>query len=292
MNDMERIAQLAQMACILEVCAPKPGNVNRWHDYPDTSFEDFLFSAAAIVPAFENAAQWSVGRIIRQSVWDTRRIVQSNTNLGMILLLSPLVKAAVTGGTENLRRNLSAILESLTVDDAILAYDAIRLARPGGLGKVPEADVGENPSITLRAAMALARERDSVAREYATDFEISFEIGLPALNEALCQGLDFSNAIVHSFLKILSAAPDTLIARKRGMESAREISRRASETLAKGGVFTAHGRAALSEMDRDLRDPAHTLNPGATADLTAAAIFLSLLSKDVQEFSVDAESDG
>jgi triphosphoribosyl-dephospho-CoA synthase len=279
MGDMERIAQLAQRACILEVCAPKPGNVNRLHDYSDTSFEDFLISAAAIVPAFENAAQWSVGQIILQSVCDTRRIVQSNTNLGMILLLSPLAKAAVTGDAENLRRNLSAILTSLTVDDAILAYDAIRLARPGGLGNVPEADVAGNPTITLRDAMALARERDSIAREYTTDFEISFEIGLPALNEALHQGLDFSNAVVHSFLKILSVTPDTLIARKRGIESAREISRRASETLAKGGVFTSHGRAALAEMDRDLRDSAHTLNPGATADLTAAAIFLSLLLK-------------
>jgi triphosphoribosyl-dephospho-CoA synthase len=279
MEDMERIAQMAQMACILEVCAPKPGNVNRLHDYTDTSFEDFLISAAAIVPAFETAAQWSVGQIIRQSVCDTRRVVQSNTNLGMILLLAPLVKAAVTGKPGNLRQDLSAILKSLTVDDARLAYDAIRLTRPGGLGTVHEADVAENPSITLRDAMALARERDSVAREYTTDFELSFEIGLPALNDALRQGLTFSNAVVHSFLKILSATPDTLVARKRGIESAREISRRASETLAKGGVFTAHGRAALAELDRDLRDPAHTLNPGATADLTAAAIFLALVSK-------------
>jgi triphosphoribosyl-dephospho-CoA synthase len=270
-----RIAQLAQMACVWEACAPKPGNVNRLHDFPDTSLEDFLLSAIAIGPAFENATQWGVGQIIRQATMDTLRLVRSNTNLGMILLLAPLVKA---GAIENksLRKNLSFILKSLTIEDARLAYEAIRLVRPGGLGKAPEADISEEPSITLLQAMALARERDSIAREYVTDFAISFEIGLPALSEALSRGVDFSSAVVQIFLEILSTTPDTLIARKKGLETARDVSRQASEILAQGGVYTARGRAALAEMDYELRDRGHTLNPGTTADLTAAAIFLYL----------------
>lgn len=292
MGAMERIAQLAQMACILEVCAPKPGNVNRLHDFSDTSFEDFLLSAVAIVPAFEHAAQWSIGQIIRQSVSDTRRLVQSNTNLGMVMLLAPLAKAAISGGPENLRRALSDVLKSLTVDDARLVYDAIRMAQPGGLGRVHEADISENPLITLRDAMALAGDRDSIAREYTTDFEISFDIGLPALNEAISQGADFPGAVVQAFLRILSMVPDTLVVRKKGLDAALEASKRASVTLAKGGVFTDQGRAALSEMDHALRDPAHTLNPGATADLTAATIFLALISNSAKEFSIDAELDG
>ena len=94
--------------------------------------------------------------------------------------------------------------------------------------------------------MALAQERDSIAREYVTDFAISFEIGLPALNEALSQGCGFpSSAVVQAFLTILSTTPDTLIARKKGIESAREVSQRASETLAQGGIFTARWESSL-----------------------------------------------
>jgi triphosphoribosyl-dephospho-CoA synthase len=274
---MAKIAQLAQKACILEVCAPKPGNVNRRRDFPDASFEDFLLSAIAIGPAFENAVQWGVGKIIYQAVMDTRCLVRSNTNLGMILLLAPLAKAAGNGDLKNIRKNLSAILKSLTVEDARLAYEAIRLAQPGGMGKVADADVSGDPSITLFEAMALARERDSIAREYVTDYAISFEIGLPALMEALSQGMDYSRAIVHAFLTILSATPDTLISRKRGLAAARGVSQRAKEVLSAGDVFTGRGRDAISELDRELRDPGHTLNPGATADLTAAAVFINLL---------------
>jgi triphosphoribosyl-dephospho-CoA synthase len=276
---MRTVAQMAQMACVLEACAPKPGNVNRFHDFSDTSLEDYLLSAVAIGPAFENAARAGVGQTIWQAVSDTRKLAQSNTNLGMILLLAPLVKAGIDTEPKNIRQSLSAVLRDLTVEDARLAYDAIRIVQPGGLGKTHDADISREPSITLLQAMALAQERDSIAREYVTDFAISFEIGLPALNEALCRGADFPSAVVQAFLTILSTTPDTLIARKKGIDSAREVSQRMKEILAHGGVFTADGKAALKQLDCDLRDPAHTLNPGTTADLTAATIFLQLLRK-------------
>jgi triphosphoribosyl-dephospho-CoA synthase len=58
---------------------------------------------------------------------------------------------------------------------------------------------------------------------------------------------------------------------------AAEVSRRASTALASGGVRSAAGRRAIDEMDRGLRDARNTANPGTTADLTAAAIFVVLL---------------
>lgn len=272
-----KIAQLAQMACVWEACAPKPGNVNRVHDFSDTSLDDFLLSAIAIGPAFENAAESGVGQLILQATQDTHKVVRSNTNLGMILLLAPLVKACVRKGAADVRQRLSNVLNSLTVQDARLAYAAIRLAQPGGLGRVSKADVSEQPSITLLEAMALAEDRDSVAHEYVTVFSITFETGMPALKEARSRGTDFPTAVVQAFLAILSRVPDTLIARKKGLDAARHVSDRAGEVLSKGGVFTPEGRIALAEFDCALRDPNHTLNPGATADLTAAAIFLYLL---------------
>jgi triphosphoribosyl-dephospho-CoA synthase len=285
MTNERRIAQLAQMACIWEACAPKPGNVNRAHNFSDTSLEDFLLSAVAIGRAFESAAKTGLGLIIGQAVVETRRWVKTNTNLGLILLLAPLAKTCSSlvesvdekVSLETIRKRLKAILNALTVEDARYAYAAIRMAQPGGLGRVEQADVAEEPMITLLQAMALAQDRDAVAREYVSSYAITFETGLPALKEAMSRGGDFSKAIVQTFLTILKHVPDTLVARKRGLDMAMQVSRQADHVLKMGGVFTPEGQAALGEMDRSLRDENHTLNPGATADLTATAIFLSLI---------------
>lgn len=283
----KRIAQLVQEACIREACAPKPGNVNRDHDFPDASLDDFLISAVAIGPAFENAADAGVGQIVWQAAVDFRRRVRSNTNLGILLLLAPLAKACLAAsencgseglaGVESTRESLHDILQSLTVEDARLVYAAIRKTNPGGLGRVSRQDVAEEPSVTLLEAMRLAKDRDSIASEYVTDFEITFRTGFPAIKEALSRGVDFSDAVVQASLTVLSRVPDTLIARKNGGETARRVSQRAEDVLLHGGIYSPQGREKLLELDNALRDDSHKLNPGATADLTAAAVFLALL---------------
>jgi triphosphoribosyl-dephospho-CoA synthase len=279
MDPAGRVAQLVQEACILEVCAPKPGNVNRCHDFPDTSFEDYVVSAVAIGPAFEHAAQSGVGRIVLQAIEDCRRRVRANTNLGMVLLLAPLAKACLAAGAAagDCRQKLHEVLRSLTVEDARFAYQAIRAARAGGLGEVPEQDIAGEPGVTLLEAMNLARGRDSIASEYVTGYAITYEIGLPALKETLARGSDFSDAVVQAFLAVLSRVPDTLISRKNGADTARRVSEWAGNALSHGGVHSPGGREKILDLDKALRDDAHKLNPGATADLTAAAIFLALV---------------
>jgi triphosphoribosyl-dephospho-CoA synthase len=291
----KRIAQAAQMACLLEVSAPKPGNVNRLHDFSDLHYEDLLLSAIAIGPAMENAFKYSVGEIISHAIQDTHLLVNTNTNLGIVLLLAPLVKACSFGPGEyrtikpdsddfaRTRENLTAVLVGMTVEDARLAYAAIRIVHAGGLGKVPQSDITEEPAITLLKAMSLAQENDSIASEYVTRFAITFEIGVPALKEALRAGVNLSSAIVQSYLVILSRVPDTLIARKAGKERAIQVSGWAKEVLEKGGTLTPAGWKAIAEFDRELRDEKHVLNPGTTADLTTAAVFLHLYSQFIQK---------
>lgn len=170
------------------------------------------------------------------------------------------------------------VLQATTVDDARDVYAAIRLAQPGGLGSADAQDVAGEPTVTLLDAMRLAAERDGVAREYATGFETTFGVGAPALHDARCAGLPWNDAIVETFLRLLAAAPDTHIVRRGGAESAQDVSRRARAVLDAGGVRSTHGRRALDQMDAALRDPRNTANPGTTADLTAAAIFVELLT--------------
>jgi triphosphoribosyl-dephospho-CoA synthase len=284
MMDSDKIGLAAEMACLLEVCAEKPGNVTRRKDFNDACFEDFVISAAAIGPAFRRAADATVGEIILRAVRATRRLVGGNTNLGIVLLLAPLAKAAGLDHCDELRPAVSSVLRNLTVDDARLTYEAIRLASPAGMETVQQYDVQETDvNITLREAMGQARDRDALAREYVTDFEITFEVGLTAFQWILEQGAGISEAVVQTFLSILAQVPDTLIARKKGIEAAREVSGRAGQVLKRGGIFSEKGQAEIKRLDLALRDKGHTLNPGTTADLTAAVLFVYLVENDLPQ---------
>jgi triphosphoribosyl-dephospho-CoA synthase len=83
-------------------------------------------------------------------------------------------------------------------------------------------------------------------------------------------------------MRLLGVQADTHIARKLGGPAAEEVSRRAREVLAAGGVRSQAGRAALSEFDVELRDATNSRNPGTTADLTCAALFVVIIDS-IQE---------
>jgi triphosphoribosyl-dephospho-CoA synthase len=237
-----------------------------------------MTSAVAIGPALRDAAQRPVGDTILRAVRDTQRFVSTNTNLGMLLLLVPLARAAGRPHPNGLRAAVGEVLRALTVDDARHAFEAIRLAAPGGLGDSDVHDVhAAEVRVTLLEAMRAARGRDAVAREYVTDFEITFETGYTALCCFLDEGHRFADAVVQTALTILAQVPDTLIVRKEGLTTAREVSQQAARVLQAGGAFSREGRQALEAFDRSIRDEEHRLNPGTTADLTTASIFVLLV---------------
>ena len=55
----DTVAGAAQLACVLEVSAEKPGNITPSHDFHDTSYEDMLLSAIALGPALASSTQAS-----------------------------------------------------------------------------------------------------------------------------------------------------------------------------------------------------------------------------------------
>jgi triphosphoribosyl-dephospho-CoA synthase len=271
----EAVVSGAQLACVLEVSAEKPGNITPRHDFADTSYEDMLRSAIALGPELGRAGERGVGDTVLAGVRATRRVAGANTNLGIALLLAPLARAALLRGT--LRESVEQVLGALTLDDARAAYAAIRAAGAGGLDEPVEHDVRAAPTVSLRDAMAAAAERDSVAAEYATGYAVTFELGLPALARALDDGLRPRAAIVELYLGLLAAVPDTLVARKRGRRTAERVSAGAARVLAAGGVRSDAGRAAMATFDASLRRDGNTLNPGTTADLVTAVLFVALL---------------
>lgn len=268
------ISQAAQIACFLDVLAEKPGNVSITKKFPDAGFQDFILSAIAIGPALSGAGAVSVGETVLQAVQATRKLVSTNTNLGIVLLLVPLAKAY---GLGELRQNLPKVLGDLTVSDAQKVFEAVQLASPGGLGRVSQGDVHETAEMTLREAMFLARDRDSIAREYVTDFEIVFFLGYPSLCHHYRESGSITQAIVQAFLEILAKIPDSLIARKTNRIVAENISQLARKVLDLGGTYSQKGREEILQFDNTLRKTGSLLNPGTTADLIVASVFVALL---------------
>jgi len=285
MRDPRDVALAAQLACLIEVSTPKPGNVHPQADFADTRYEDFVASALAIGDAMGQAHRMGLGRIVWAAVRDTRRWVRVNTNLGSILLLAPLAKAALTPGKGSLRARLRRVLDALTVQDARDVYRAIRLARPGGLGTADRWDVrSPRVNVSLLRVMQAAADRDTVAREYTTGFAVTFDVGVPCLLRSFDATRDLRAAILQTYLTILATVPDSLIARKVGPRQATAVSREAARILEAGGTENATGRRRVVAFDRKLRRQGNLLNPGTTADLTAASLFVALLQNGILHF--------
>ena len=258
-------ADLAQMAMMLEVAAsPKPGNVDRGHDYPDTRLEHFLASTIFARPALERAEEGgdALGTLIEEAVTDTNCHAGGNTHFGAFILLMPLVAA---GGAEG----AAHLVRETTVEDAVAFYRAFGATEVRVLAK-DEIDV-HDPSaaamlrergMTLYDVMAHSAERDMVAREWTNGFALCQET-----RDLLVARGAGKAAIVDAFLDLLCTHPDTFIAKKFGPAVAEETMRRAREVKA--------GRLSLEAFDEECL--AAGVNPGSLADIMIAGIFLALL---------------
>jgi triphosphoribosyl-dephospho-CoA synthase len=264
----------ATLACIWEATAAKPGNVYRGADFDDLTYADFLASATVIGPIVDRTSEQGVGATVLAAVAATRAAVATNTNLGMLLLIAPL--AAIPSGLP-LSAHIEPVLAALTYEDACQVYKAIPLAQPGGMGKVAEADVHEPPpaGLKLRDAMAIAADRDLIARQYANDFVEVFRTA-DRIELHVADGQPLGEAIVIAFLELLAEEPDSLIARKAGLDAAREVSHHAATILDSRRHGDDAFQAMRAEYDFWLRADGHRRNPGTTADVIAAALFVLL----------------
>jgi len=203
-----------------------------------------------------------------------------------IAVAAGITLAAGEFSIHKLRRNIKSVVESTIPEDAVRLYEAISIAQPGGLGKAPKLDVTDVNSrkkileeeVSLYGVFKISAPWDSVSSEWVNSYHITFKIGYPFFAQQLEETKDINTATVHTFLKILSEIPDTLIARKAGMPKAKEVSAQASTVLEKGGLTTPEGRDRLLKFDAKLRASAHQLNPGTTADITSAVLALTILN--------------
>lgn len=294
--DLAREAFLA--ACRLDVETPKPGNVSVESAGHGMTAAQFLASAqAAAGPLFAHGAP--VGKRILDAVARTREVAGCNTNLGIVLLVAPLATSLTASLTAPLTAALNErdepdessgealtaqrwraaterVLARLTVDDARDAYRAIALANPGGLGDAPEQSVHDAPTVDLRAAMQLAAQRDSIARQYANGFADIFETGLAAVDEMPAEAPRL--VTLNVFLTFLASHPDSHIVRKHGMALAQSVTlaARAQHGRWRAAATQTPDQSALRDLyawDTELKS--RGINPGTSADLTVATLFVA-----------------
>jgi triphosphoribosyl-dephospho-CoA synthase len=259
-------------ACLAELEALKPGNVHRLSDGHRMSVADFERSAHVTAPIM-GKANLSVGARILRAVEATKRAVGQNTNLGIVLLAAPLASAALDRKGGELRARVAEVLDALTVNDARDAYQAIRLAEPGGLGEAPAHDIADEPRVTLLEAMRAAETRDRIAFNYANGFADIFGLGLPWLKQARERWGSSPFAVTRVYLGFLAHVPDTLIERKFGSNIAALVLEEA-RPLEAGLLECALPQdmaAPLIAFDGALKE--RGLNPGTSADLTVATLF-------------------
>ncbi|MGA9388646.1 MAG: triphosphoribosyl-dephospho-CoA synthase [Candidatus Bathyarchaeia archaeon] len=300
------VSKCLELAILLEASVHKPGNVSVVTNFESTRYEHFLASAVAARPSLEYAAKQGIavherktrmadvgaGHIIKDCVADIDSWQHGgNTLLGTVILLVPFaIAAGMTPNedrfeTSKLRKNVKLVIESTTPEDAVNVYEAMKIAKPSGLGKAPKLDINDPSSIqrileenvTLFQVFRIAEKYDTICSEWINNYPITFDLAYPFLTNQIAGGDDLTQAILHTFLKVLAECPDTFIARKTSLERAKEVSAEAGKILGLGGLKTSKGRQRLTEFDAKLRRSSNLLNPGTTADVVAAALAICTL---------------
>ena len=296
----QQVGHLVTLACLEECSAPKPGNVHRSADFEDVSFYHFQTSAVCLGSIIDRGSQWPVGKTILEAVRQTQQSVGSNTNLGLVLLLVPLAKTVQSllqqGREVKLSQNeMGNTVEAISLEDGQQVFEAIRLASPGGLGKSDSSyDVNQrHDPIDLIEAMRHGADRDSIARQYAFQFQDVLEVGPRLLSLGTKWFSQRADAIVFAHVAWLAIQGDSLIARKCGSELNQQTQDRAAhcleslnDTLAENWINEIDNLPfpdsqaierywqRVGELDFWLRSDGHRRNPGTTADLIGASLFV------------------
>ncbi len=278
--NIEQLTRWIETACLWEVAAPKAGNVHPQASFTDLTYNDFVRSARITAFMLARSHHRGVGKAILDTSKAVRLQVGKNTNLGIILLLAPLLAACQQ---DSLDESMPGIIDRMTVEDSRQIYEAIRTARPGGMGDVAEQDLSQEPTAHIREIMQLAADRDLIARQYANNFTDVLGFGREHLHQWWTRCPDSRDtAIVGLHLDWMAHYPDSLIERKCGRETAEEVSRKAAELLEAGWPEAPESTEAFTEFDTWLRSDGNRLNPGTSADLVAACLFLGLAEDTIR----------
>lgn len=277
---MRTTAQNAHLALLLEVSStPKPGNVDRDREYPTLRFEHFLAGAVGAQAGLEMAAGGApVGAAFERAVAGMADQEGGNTQFGALLLIVPLVVTAQTGTLT--KSEVSSVLQSTSVEDAAnfyRAFDHVDVSvrdPPAGMESLDvrrgseAVPAVEERSLTLQDVMDFSAEWDGVAREWVQGYERTFSAA-----NAIASGTGpIPDRVAATYLWLLAREPDPFVAINHGQRTAHSVMVRAQEAREGDPELVEAFAESLVEEG---------INPGTTADISAAGLFLALERGDV-----------
>ncbi len=271
--DQKNVESSYIISCSYDVKCIKPGNVNYLSGHPDTDIDDFVKSYE-VTSNLITLPNLSLGQRIYKCVESTKEAVDTNTNLGIILLCSVFIQSLLAEEKYTLSEAIKAIIMDASLQDVTDVCNAISLADPGGLGSHESYDVRSRPDISLHEIMSLSSDYDQISNQYSKYFTDIFNFIIPTLHNSMSEIKDTKYAISYSFLKILEKYPDSHITRKYGHKIAKKTSKEASDLIKILDGDTRHESWGKNLMSLDKHFKMTRVNPGTTADLLVVSMMI------------------
>ena len=270
-----------KFVCDVEMESLKPGNVHKFSKSNDMSIKNFLRSSLIISKCLTKK-NLNLGIKIINSVNEIQKKVKKNTNLGIILMLSPIVSVVLEEGIiskEKLVRKIKTLIKKQSIKDSIHIFKAISITSPGGLGFSKKYDVNKLPKINLHKAMEYSKKRDLIARQYCNGFEDIYSTGIPAYKKFYNKWGKVNWALTGVYLTFLKKFNDSHIARNKGKKIATNVRKEAQKYyfFLKRNKNLNKIKKKLLFFDKKLKSK--RINPGTTADLTVATLFFEKVTK-------------
>ena len=275
-RNVDKLKDIYLYACSKDVEVIKPGNVNVDYPHSDTTAYNFLRSAHDSCRSLFRQ-DLSLGERIYRSVIDSRKNTKVNTNLGIVILIAPIIQSLLKSTKTSFRSALKDVIKTSQISDTNLFCRAINSANPGGLGEREEMDTNSLPKVTLKTIMDKSAKYDRLSYQYSTGYSDILGFIVPRIIEhkKYIENTDFLLSLV--FLEILREIPDTHISRKFNEKIAKKTSNEARDLIKIINTERSRKRAISRICQLDYEYKNKGINPGTTADLLLSSVMIERL---------------
>jgi len=260
-------------ACKKDIEVLKPGNVSLESPHHDTSAQDYIESSIYSSHHLFNIS-YSLGERVLNSVRATKKVVKTNTNLGIILLCAPIIHSLIKFDNIPIRDSLETSLSQSNNDDTLRICESINIVKPGGLGESIKYNTKSLPKISLMKIMQYSSEYDRISYQYTHKFKDILDFIVPCIKFHRKHSRSYEHSLALTFMEILSKIPDSHISRKFGNKMSKKTSNEANDLLKILDKEDSWDLASKRLKSLDYEYKKKGINPGTTADLLVAGLMV------------------
>ncbi len=277
------LKRIYKFCCLEDVRINKPGNVSINSPIIGMDIKKFI-RASEISSEILCKKNLTFEEKIFNSCKKCLLELDSNYNLGIILLCAPILEIAQTQflNSKNLRKKLIRLLKDIDERGGGLILNAIKISKPGGIDNYKgKGDVNNlTEKFNFKEIMSIGAKKDRISECYDTYFEEIFNLGIPFFKKLKKRFTkDFSFQCL--FIFYLSIKTDSHIQRKFGHTKAKTIQRKA--IFISKYIFTEESKKTkkvILKFDHYLKKK--NLNPGTCADLTVTTLLIHKITDIVR----------